>query len=372
MNERRTAIALVVAPHGGMAHYVLHLWEPLARNARLTWCASPEEPILDLVTQRTELRVGLARDDAARIAGDGFEVVNFQVATRLVAALESHREFAVACRALGLRVIHTLHNAIPHSVSRYDPARLDAFYDLADGFLVGNPREEERLRATHSVAGRPVAVARHGPYTGFATGTRDRAAARRALGIPIAAPVVLFFGSYRPDKGLEVLLEAFPLVQARRPDSWIVIATSPRHGPEIAPFLADLRAASAARAGWLVRDSYTPDAEIATLFDAADVVALPNLRVSQSGVRALAAAFGRALVLTDAFEDAASLDGIWGRAVAHGDALAFADGLLDLLGRSRLERDALGAAGRERALREESWEANAEAVAGLAARILAP
>jgi glycosyltransferase involved in cell wall biosynthesis len=55
----------------------------------------------------------------------------------------------------------------------------------------------------------------------------DRSAAgclRRALGIPVAAPVVSVLGMLRPVKALDVLIRAFPAVLAEHPEARLLIA----------------------------------------------------------------------------------------------------------------------------------------------------
>jgi glycosyltransferase involved in cell wall biosynthesis len=47
---------------------------------------------------------------------------------------------------------------------------------------------------------------------------------RRALGIPVAAPVVSVLGMLRPVKALDVLIRAFPAVLAEHPEARLLIA----------------------------------------------------------------------------------------------------------------------------------------------------
>lgn len=52
----------------------------------------------------------------------------------------------------------------------------------------------------------------------------DRALARRELGLPAGAPVLVFFGFVHPVKGLRYLLEALPELRARHPGTQLLIA----------------------------------------------------------------------------------------------------------------------------------------------------
>ena len=105
------------------------------------------------------------------------------------------------------------------------------------------------------------------------------------------APVVLFFGRVMAYKGLGLLIEASDRVVRSVPDARFVVAGQ---GPD----LERLRAELARRPWFEVRDRNVPDSEVAQLFLDADLVVLPYIEASQSGVAALAAGFGRPVVAT--------------------------------------------------------------------------
>jgi glycosyltransferase involved in cell wall biosynthesis len=114
---------------------------------------------------------------------------------------------------------------------------------------------------------------------------------RRRWRTAAAAPVVLFAGQLRPDKGLDLLVEAMGRLE----------------GEAILAVVGDdLGAGQAARrraeelgvlAVWDI--GYQPFSEFAAAVAAADVVACPYRAASQSAVLALATALGRGIVATD-------------------------------------------------------------------------
>ena len=152
---------------------------------------------------------------------------------------------------------------------------------------------------------------------------------------------VLFFGSLRRNKGLDVLLAALNILD--REDVRCVIA-----GAADDATYQRLRAAVASSSSEIRLElGHVTDERKWELFDAASVVVLPYTAFeSQSGVLADAYAARRPVVVTDvgALGDAVRQDGT-GVVVTPRDPRALADGLREVLsGPSARYRDALDAA----------------------------
>ena len=153
---------------------------------------------------------------------------------------------------------------------------------------------------------------------------------------------VLFFGSLRRNKGLDVLLAALNILD--REDVRCVIA-----GAADDATYQRLRAAVASSSSEIRLElGHVTDERKWELFDAASVVVLPYTAFeSQSGVLADAYAARRPVVVTDvgALGDAVRQDGT-GVVVTPRDPRALADGLREVLsGPSARYRDALDAGG---------------------------
>lgn len=107
---------------------------------------------------------------------------------------------------------------------------------------------------------------------------------------PAASPSVLFFGRAQGYKGLDVLIEAMRLVNRHGDRVDLVVAGS---GPTIDELLPPDRPTPT----WCrVIQGHVAREDVADLFGAATMVALPYREASQSGVAALAAGFGRPVV----------------------------------------------------------------------------
>jgi glycosyltransferase involved in cell wall biosynthesis len=101
---------------------------------------------------------------------------------------------------------------------------------------------------------------------------------------------ILFFGRITRYKGLELLIHAFRLSQARWPDLRLQIVGE----GDLRPY----RHLIAETKNVTVVNRWVADAEVPGIFQAADIVMIPYVTASQSGVIALAATFGCPVIAT--------------------------------------------------------------------------
>jgi glycosyltransferase involved in cell wall biosynthesis len=143
---------------------------------------------------------------------------------------------------------------------------------------------------------------------------------------PLPAPFperasLLFFGRISHYKGLDVLLDAMPLVWRERPEVPLTIAGEgelPDH-----PLLADERVD--------LRAEHVPEREVPALLGAATCVVLPYRQASQSGVGSLARQHGRPVVATAVGGLPELIAPEWGRLVPPEDAPALAEAILEVI-----------------------------------------
>ncbi len=170
-------------------------------------------------------------------------------------------------------------------------------------------------------------------------------AALGALGLERRGPVIGMVGRAVPQKGIDVLLEAFPRVLAAHPAARLVVVGD---GPLRPALERHARRLGLERVvvftGWVDH--------AASLMSACDVVAIPS-RWEGFGMVALEAmAAGRPIVASrvDALEEVV-VDGVTGSLVPAGDPDALADAVSNLLA-DPVRAAELGRAGRRR-LKEE-------------------
>jgi glycosyltransferase involved in cell wall biosynthesis len=190
----------------------------------------------------------------------------------------------------------------------------------------------------------------------------ERAAARRALGVPEDGRLAVFTGLVRPYKGVDLLLEAFSRLD--RASDWFLLVAGEAWG-SLGEQLgrraqaADLEGRVRLELEWL------EEARLAAVFAAADVLVLPYREGSQSAMAPLALAHGVPVLTTDVGGlSEVVLDGVNGVVVEPGSIGALSSAL-DGLDHRRLGDLAATALDRSRSL---TWDGYAEAVE----RLLAP
>ena len=153
----------------------------------------------------------------------------------------------------------------------------------SSAYVVHSPFDCEGLIERYGVD--PDRVARRAPRPvqhGGSRRGRERSTSDRST--------ILFFGTVRPYKGLEVLVEAFDQLSDEEPDKWrLIVVGEPWEGWRL-PF--DKIAASPHRDAIETVPRYVRDEEIPEFFGRADVVALPYLESSASGPLHLTMAAG--------------------------------------------------------------------------------
>ncbi|MBA3300503.1 MAG: glycosyltransferase family 4 protein, partial [Thermoleophilaceae bacterium] len=188
----------------------------------------------------------------------------------------------------GRPLVLTAHDVLPREPRPGQIAATRRLVERMDRVIVHSEHGAARLRDELGVAPERVQVVPHGAFD-YMTRLPDELPLPPELA-EVEGPVVLFFGLFRPYKGMDVLLEAFREVEGA--ELWIV--GMPRMPMEP---LEELAARVGARIRWIPR--FITEPEIPAFFRRADVVALPYREIDQSGVLYTALAFGTPMVLSD-------------------------------------------------------------------------
>jgi len=259
-------------------------------------------------------------------------------------------------RKRGTRVVLVCDNLVPHEHRPGDVPLTRWMLRNSDGYLVMSEsveRDLDRLKP-----GAPRRRVLHPLYAQFDRGRWTRESARRSLGLD--GEVVLFFGYVRRYKGLDLLLQAWPGVRARRPATLVVAG---EFYEDAAPYRA-LAAAAGGEAAVRLLDRYLPDDEVEAVFKAADLVVLPYRTATQSGVTHVAYALGVPVLTTDVGGLSETVrPEETGLIVPPEDPHALAAGIVRFFEQDlgpRLRR------GVEELRRAHSWEVMADQVLGLA------
>ena len=120
--------------------------------------------------------------------------------------------------------------------------------------------------------------------------------AREKLGLAAEKKYLLFFGFVREYKGLKYLIQAMPGVVSRRKDVELLIAGD--FGDDQAAYMRLIQETGVSD-HIHVQEGYMPDSEVENYFFASDIVVLPYISATQSGVIQMAFGFERPVISTD-------------------------------------------------------------------------
>jgi glycosyltransferase involved in cell wall biosynthesis len=335
-------IALVGPSHpfrGGIAHHTTLLYRHLAERHDVRfytftrqyprWCFPGEtdrdvsarplrapgvEPSLDSLNPTTWLRT------AARVARlrpqlvimpwwSSYWTPQFVTISRLLRRLTDTRLLAIC------------HNVVDHEQRFVSRACARAVLAAMDDCLVHCRADELRLLALLPQA--HVTRAFHPLYDFARPEMMSKSAARARLGIPGEA--ILFFGFVRPYKGLSHLVSAMPRILQRRRVTLLVVGEFWKGSEQFRRQVRDLGLDGAIRCV----DRYVPNEEVGLYFSAADLIVLPYVAGTGSGVAQMAYGLDKPVVATrvGAMEEIID-DGQTGYLVPPAEPAALADAIV--------------------------------------------
>ena len=204
----------------------------------------------------------------------------------------------VILKLLGKRIIHTAHNILPHD--RYNLTNRILFniiYNYISDYIVvhGQSLQNTLIREFH-VEKNKIVIVPHGVYTIRSKSLFSKAKARTFLGIKDHEFVLLAFGQQNFYKGTHLLLDA--LAQNILPNIKLLIrgkSLKPDYGKRLTKKINELNLTSFVDCEL----GFVPDEDIEIYFKAADVVVLPYLEGSESGVKYMAYAYGRPVLVSN-------------------------------------------------------------------------
>ncbi|MEU4557014.1 glycosyltransferase family 4 protein [Actinoplanes sp. NPDC023936] len=206
------------------------------------------------------------------------------------AVLHSYLALVMAARSLGVRVVVEFHEVqdtgeARHAwAARYVRRCIQPLLRRTDGVIVHSTFDRKAVTESFGIGETPVEVALHGPFD------HHEPVARRA-GTPGVCRL-LFFGTIRPYKGLEDLVEAFT---GLGPGYHLTIVGETWEGWTLP---GEMIVDSPVRDRITFVNRYVADAEVNDFFAGADVVVLPYRRSSASGPLHIAMSHGVPVVVT--------------------------------------------------------------------------
>lgn len=189
----------------------------------------------------------------------------------------------------GIPVVTVLDNVIPHEAKFFDKP-------FSRWFLRGNSgcvaMSEAVLKDMLSLTpDKPYILQPHPLYDHFGQ-KMDKRAAQEALGLDPGKRTLLFFGLIRDYKGLDLLIDALPLLG----EEYQLVIAGESYG-SFEKYQAQI-AASGCADRIHIFNRYIDDEEVPQFFSAADLCVLPYKSATQSGITAISLHFDLPVVAT--------------------------------------------------------------------------
>ena len=195
-------------------------------------------------------------------------------------------------------VVLTVHDVMPHYerfVSRDSFMRKNL--QIPHRLIVHYENGKKQLNEHWGIDGDKIDVIPHGIIL-----PRNKPSfidARKKLGLPDDKKILLFFGSIRPNKGLDVLLKSMQKVCRHNPDVLLVIAGSLPRGMNFQPYTDIIEKLNLSE-NVKTFIEFIPDKDVDSYFAASDIVVLPYIKFeSQSGVLLRAYAHKKPVAASD-------------------------------------------------------------------------
>ena len=249
------------------------------------------------------------------------------------------------------KVVALMHNATSHDGKASDKWLTKRFLNRVDSCITLSQSVTEDVKKLAPTL--DIKTLFHPLYTHYRK-IESRADSLKHLGLPSSAKhTILFFGIIRPYKGLATLIQA---AEELNSDIHVVIAGECYGSWN--PYNKLIQSSPAASRIHVLNE-YIPDSELPYVFGASDLVVLPYLNASQSGVTATAVHYNLPIVASDVGDLSATIvPGVTGELVTPGSSKELAKAINGWIKAKHTPEDLLPAYAAIR--KTNSWKAFAE------------
>jgi glycosyltransferase involved in cell wall biosynthesis len=189
------------------------------------------------------------------------------------------------------KIICIADNVIPHEKRPGDKPFTKYFLKSCDAFVTMSEKVMADLRTFQPT--KPAQLVSHPLYDNFGA-IISRSEARKHLGLNETDKIVLFFGFIRNYKGLDLLLEAIPLIK----DTSVKVMVAGEFYEDEKSYREQIERLGIADR-LILRTDFIQDSEVKYYLCAADAVIQPYRNATQSGVTPLAYHFEKPMVVTN-------------------------------------------------------------------------
>jgi len=191
-----------------------------------------------------------------------------------------------------VRILFLCHHITPPDGGPFDLNLARTVLSRGDEFILLSESDYEALRRALPAAS--IHLAKHPTYEVFNLNAMDRATARERLGYTEQDRVLLFFGFVRRYKGLGHLLRSLALIPEEARTKLLVVGEFWEPESGYRALVQELGLEPRVQ----MINRYVPNEEMGLYFSAADVVVLPYLEATQSGIAQIAFGFDLPVITT--------------------------------------------------------------------------
>jgi len=194
------------------------------------------------------------------------------------------------------KILFICHNVVEHESSRIKKICTKLVLKNGNFFLVHSGEDKKNLE---SIIPHPeVRQTYHPIYDIFKEKSTliDKNEAKQSLGFTKDNKILLFFGFVRPYKGLKYLLEAMPDLMKIDPEyNLLIVGEFWKDKKEYFDMIENLKIGGHVK----IIDKYVPNEDIPVYFYGADIVVIPYVSATGSGIAQMAYGFEKSVIVTD-------------------------------------------------------------------------
>ena len=199
-----------------------------------------------------------------------------------------------------IKVFFTCHNVFPHERFPLDRLLTKATLKKGNAFIIHSKRDESDLLSLKKDAKHIYNP--HPTYNEFKQRNISSEVARQEIcskdsyAITKDSKILLFFGFVREYKGLRYALMSIPEIAKTISDvKLLVVGSFGKDKESYIDLIKELKIENSV----FLKDTYTPDNEVEKYFAASDLVVLPYIDATQSGIVQIAFGFEKPCVVTN-------------------------------------------------------------------------
>jgi len=191
------------------------------------------------------------------------------------------------------KIILICHNIYPHEKRLFDKFFMKIIFNLADYLLVHSKsavREIKKITSNRNIIHAFLPI-----FNFFSTNKTQTDIASIKNNLNLRENVILFFGIVRKYKGLIYLIKALPEVIKQIDTDLLIVGEFWDNKQKYIDLIYKLGIENNIK----IIDKYIPNEEVGKYFQKADLIVLPYISGSQSGIIQIAYAFNKPVITTD-------------------------------------------------------------------------